>query len=188
MILPILAYGDPVLRQETDDIEKDYPKLNELISNMWETMYNASGIGLAAPQVGKSIRLFIVDTLQLKGEDFNGERDGIKEVFINATILSETGKKWAYEEGCLSIPGVREDVYRNFQIEIEYLDENFQLQTKKFDDLNARVIQHEYDHVDGVLFTDYVKPLKKRMLKKKLNAISKGEVDVSYKMKFPVAR
>lgn len=181
MILPIVAYGDPVLKRETVDIEVDYPQLSHLISDMWETMYNADGLGLAAPQIGKSIRLFIADTEQLK----DGEARGIKKVFINATLLKEEGKPWNFEEGCLSIPGVREEVLRKPKIDIEYLDENFEYHRETFEGLNARVIQHEYDHVEGILFTDHLKPLKKRLIKRKLVNISRGEVDVHYRMRFP---
>jgi peptide deformylase len=181
MILPIVAYGDPVLRKETEDIEADYPGLSRLINDMWETMYNADGLGLAAPQIGKSIRLFIVDTGQLK----DGEAEGIKKVFINATLLSEEGKPWNFEEGCLSIPGVREEVLRKPEIELEYLDENFEYHRETFKGLNARVIQHEYDHVEGILFTDHLKALKKRLIRRKLINISKGEIEVHYRMRFP---
>lgn len=188
MILPIVAFGDPVLKQEAEDIEKDYPALDELVENMYETMYNASGVGLAAPQVGLPIRLFIVDTAQLEEEDDDPKFKGIKQVFINATMLTEEGKAWPYEEGCLSIPGIRENVMRQPHIEIEYLDEKFQYHRSTFDGINARVIQHEYDHVDGILFVDHLKPLKKRLLKRKLQMISKGDINVPYKMKFPLVK
>lgn len=188
MILPIVAYGDPVLKQETDDIEQSYPQLKELVDNMFETMYNASGVGLAAPQVGLPIRLFVVDTVQLEEEDDGDKFTGIKQVFINATMLNEEGKSWPYEEGCLSIPGIRENVVRQPHIEIEYLDENFQYHRSTFDGINARVIQHEYDHVDGILFVDHLKPLKKRLLKRKLQMISKGDIKVPYKMNFPLVK
>lgn len=185
MILPIIAYGDPVLKEVGEDIEKDYPKLKELIADMYETMYNANGIGLAAPQVGLSIRLFIIDTAQLQEED-EKMKNGVKKVLINATIIEDHGQEKSFEEGCLSIPGIRENVVRPNGITIEYYDENFEFHKESYTGINARVIQHEYDHVEGVLFTDYLKPLKKRMLKRKLMGISKGEVDVPYKMKFPV--
>ncbi len=181
MILPILAYGDPILRKEGDDIDAGYPGLEQLIDDMWETMYNADGLGLAAPQIGRPIRLFIVDTQQLKDTD----EEGIKKVFINATMLEESGKVWSFEEGCLSIPGIREEVQRQPEIEIEYLDENFEYHREKYKGLNARVIQHEYDHIDGILFTDHLKPLKKRLIKRKLLNISKGDVEVRYRMRFP---
>lgn len=188
MILPIVAFGDPVLKQEAKDITQDYPDLDKLIDNMYDTMYNASGVGLAAPQVGLPIRLFIVDTVQLEDPEETPDFKGIKHAFINATILTETGKPWPYEEGCLSIPGIRENVHRQPHIEIEYLDENFQYQRSTFDGMNARVIQHEYDHVDGILFLDHLKPLKKRLLKRKLQMISRGDVNVGYKMKFPLVK
>lgn len=188
MILPIVAFGDPVLKQEAKDITQDYPDLDKLIDNMYDTMYNASGVGLAAPQVGLPIRLFIVDTVQLEDPEETPDFKGIKQAFINATILTETGKPWPYEEGCLSIPGIRENVHRQPHIEIEYLDENFQYQRSTFDGMNARVIQHEYDHVDGILFLDHLKPLKKRLLKRKLQMISRGDVNVGYKMKFPLVK
>lgn len=199
MILPIVAYGDPVLRQVCEDINQDYPNLEKLVENMFESMYNANGVGLAAPQVGLPIRLFIVDTEQLDKEEeelkSNGSESvepkkvkGIRQVFINATMLSETGGEWNYEEGCLSIPGIREQVMRERRIEIEYLDENFEYRKQKFDGINARVIQHEYDHVEGILFTDKLKPLKKRLLKKKLLQISRGETKVGYKMRIPAMK
>lgn len=197
MILPIYAYGDPVLRKVAADIDNKYPELNTLIENMWETMYNSNGVGLAAPQVGLSIRLFLVDSdyvikkMEEKGDEeeneFAGET-GIKRVFINAKIHGKEGEKWVYNEGCLSIPKVREDVTRPDEIDIEYLDENFVHHREKFDGFTARVIQHEYDHIEGVLFTDLLKPLKKRMLKSKLEKISKGEIEVDYKMKFPLKK
>lgn len=188
MILPIVAFGDPVLKQEATDITKDYPELSTLVDNMYETMYNASGVGLAAPQVGLPIRLFVVDTVQLEDDDDDPAFKGMKQVFINATLLKEEGKAWPYEEGCLSIPGIRENVMRQPHIEIEYLDEHFQYHRSTFNGINARVIQHEYDHVDGILFVDHLKPLKKRLLKRKLQLISKGDIQVSYKMKFPVVK
>ncbi|WP_282049654.1 peptide deformylase [Maribacter aquivivus] len=193
MILPIIAYGDPVLRKVADDIDKDHPKLNDLLANMWETMYNASGVGLAAPQIGLPIRIFLVDTTPFSGdEDLTEEEqkqlDGFKQVFINATIEEETGDEWAFNEGCLSIPDVREDVSRKGNIKITYLDENFKEHEKTFDGLLARVIQHEYDHIEGVLFTDKLSALKKRMLKGRLTNISKGKISVDYRMKFPAMK
>ena len=186
MILPIYAYGHPVLKKETKTIDKDYPGLQELIENMWETMYNAEGVGLAAPQIGLSIRLFVIDTVQAMEE---GEEDlGIKRVFINAEKLEEGGVPWSYEEGCLSIPDIRGDVDRLPQIKIRYVDENFEERVEVFDGINARVIQHEYDHVDGILFTQFLKPIKRRLIKRKLENIKKGKVKVDYKMKFPVKR
>ncbi|MDP3353662.1 MAG: peptide deformylase [Flavobacteriaceae bacterium] len=190
MILPIVAYGDPVLRKVGKDIDKEYPELSKLLENMWETMYKAEGVGLAAPQIGKDIRLFIVDTAPFS-QDEDLEEDertflaNYKKVFINATILKEEGQEWAFNEGCLSIPNIREDVSRNEEVTIEYLDENFEEQTEVLNGLIARVVQHEYDHIEGILFTDKLSSLKKRLLKKKLENISKGIVDVDYKMKFP---
>ncbi len=188
MILPIVAYGDPVLKLEAADIDASYQGLPDLIDNMFETMYHASGVGLAAPQVGLSIRLFVVDTVQLEDEEDEDPFKGIKKVFINATIISEKGTPWGYEEGCLSIPGVRETVMRQPTIEIEYLDEQFRYHRDIYDGMNARVIQHEYDHVDGVLFVDHLKPLRKRLIKRKLTMISKGDVDAPYRMKFPLLK
>lgn len=192
MILPIIAYGDPILKKEAVEIDKNYDGLKELIDNMWETMYNANGVGLAAPQIGKSIRLFIVDASPF-AEDVDEDHpdpkaDGLenfKKVFINPIIEEEEGEEWAFEEGCLSIPAIREDVYRKEKIVITYFDENFEFHEESFEGYAARVIQHEYDHVDGVLFTDHLSPLKKKLLTKKLLNISKGEVQIGYKMKFP---
>lgn len=193
MILPIVAYGDPVLRKVGKDIDESYPELSQLLENMWETMYKAEGVGLAAPQIGKDIRLFIVDTAPFsQDEDLDEDEKAFlatyKKVFINATILKEEGKEWAFTEGCLSIPNIREDVYRNEEITIEYLDEKFQEQTEVLNGLAARVVQHEYDHIEGIMFTDKLSSLKKRLLKKKLENISKGIVDVDYKMKFPTIK
>jgi peptide deformylase len=195
MILPIVAYGDPVLKKEGQEIEKDYEGLQKLIDDMFETMYHASGVGLAAPQIGKSIRLFIVDASPFAEEEDEENPDpkakgleGFKKVFINPIIEEESGEKWAFQEGCLSIPTIREDVYRKEKILITYFDENFDLHEETYEGYAARVIQHEYDHVDGVLFTDHLSPLKKRMLNKKLNNISKGDVDINYRMKFPVKK
>ena len=182
MILPVTLYGDPVLKKRAEDIAADFPNLQDVIKNMWQTMYAASGVGLAAPQVGMSIRLFVVDTVQLQEKrktDFNG----IKRVFINPTILEETGEEWKYEEGCLSIPGIREDVFREPVVKIHYFDEQFNEFTETFDDINARVIQHEYDHIEGVLFTDKLKLLKRKLLLPKLTKISRGEVDVDYRVR-----
>jgi len=186
MILPIYAYGQTVLKQEAEDISADYPELEKLIDDMWETMYNANGVGLAAPQIGLSIRLFMVDTVQLQEEDADDapEGTGVKQVFINAQKIEEAGKPWSYEEGCLSIPDVRCDVERPAQLKLRYLDENFEEHEQIFTGMNARVIQHEYDHIDGILFTDHVKPLKKRLLRRRLESIRKGKVKADYKMKF----
>lgn len=182
MILPIYAYGQPVLKNECHDIDKDYEDLSTLISDMWETMYEASGVGLAAPQIGRDIRLFVVDTIQVMEE---GEKDkGIKKVFINAHKIEEEGEPWAYEEGCLSIPHVRADVMRPPQITLEYYDENFEKHIETLEGINARVVQHEYDHTDGILFIDHLKPLKKKLLKRKLESIKKGIVEADYRLKF----
>ncbi|MDN3665380.1 peptide deformylase [Algibacter miyuki] len=190
MILPIVAYGDPVLKKEAKDISKDYPNLDTLLENMFETMYNAYGVGLAAPQIGLPIRLFLIDTTPFsEDEDLTEEEqkslDGFKRVFINAKITNEEGEEWAFNEGCLSIPDVREDVFRKPNITIEYLDENFEAHTEKFEGLVARVIQHEYDHIEGVLFTDKLSSLKKRLIKGRLSNISKGKIKVDYRMRFP---
>lgn len=189
MILPIRAYGDPVLRKKGTEITKEYPNLKELIENMRETMHNANGIGLAALQIGLDIRLFVIDVSPLaEDEDYADIADELKDfkkVFINAKILNEEGTEWKFNEGCLSIPDVREDVKRLDTITIEYYDENFVKHTDTFNDIRARVIQHEYDHIEGILFTDLLSPLKKKMVKGKLNRISHGEVSVSYKMRFP---
>lgn len=182
MILPIYAYGQPVLKKTGIAITSDYEGLKELIDNMWDTMYNASGVGLAAPQIGLSIRLFVIDSEQMMDE--GKEFDGVKSVFINAEILEETGDLWAYEEGCLSIPRITGDVLRQESVKIKYLDENFKEHTKTFVGLNARVIQHEYDHIEGNLFTDKLKPVKKRLIKRKLEAIRKGNIDPKYRMRF----
>jgi peptide deformylase len=205
MILPIVAYGDPVLRKVARDIPQDYANLQSLVDDMFETMYAAPGVGLAAPQIGLDIRLFVVDSAYvLKKEegtpdideapvDADDEEDnqfegevGIKKAFINAKMLKEYGKSWPYNEGCLSIPGIREDVLRLDNIVIEYYDEQFNKYTEEYSGFTARVIQHEYDHIQGILFTDKLNPIKKRFLKNKLENISKGFVDVKYKMKFPL--
>ncbi|KQS41039.1 peptide deformylase [Pedobacter sp. Leaf194] len=180
MKLPIVAYGDPVLKKIGTDIDKDYPELKELIANMFDTMYYANGVGLAAPQIGLPIRLFIVDT----GEDEDGN-PGYKRVFINAQILEETGEPWNFNEGCLSIPDIRENIMRKPNIKVKYFDENWVEHTDDVDGMPARVIQHEYDHIEGKLFTDKVSILRKTMLKSKLDAISKGNIKTDYKMKFP---
>lgn len=190
MILPIVAYGEPVLRKVGKDVTTDYPKLEELIANMWETMYNAHGVGLAAPQIGLPIRLFLVDTTPFSDDEELSKEDqealnGFKKVFINAKIEDETGSEWDFNEGCLSIPDVREDVKRKPKITINYLDEDFKSHTETYDGLLARVIQHEYDHIEGILFTDKLSSLKKRLLKSRLDKISKGKISVDYKMRFP---
>jgi len=190
MILPIVAYGDPVLRKTGKDISKEYPELDQLISNMKETMYNAHGVGLAAPQIGKSIRLFLIDASPFAEDEELDEKERVilaefKHVFINAKILTEEGEEWTFNEGCLSIPDIREDVVRNEQITVSFLDENFKEHTKTFNGLVARIFQHEYDHIDGVLFTDKLSSLKKRLLKKKLENISRGKINIDYRMRFP---
>ncbi|WPO83373.1 peptide deformylase [Chryseobacterium sp. JJR-5R] len=189
MILPIRAFGDPVLRKVAKDIEQDYPELQNLVDNMFETMYSANGIGLAAPQVGLDIRLFVIDVSPLaEDEDYDDIKDELaqfKKVFINARILEESGEEWKFNEGCLSIPDVREDVKRKDTIVIEYYDENFVKHTETFSDIRARVIQHEYDHIEGILFTDHLSSLKKKLVKGKLSKITQGEVSISYKMRFP---
>ena len=182
MILPVYAYGQPVLKEIGTEISPDYPDLEKLIADMWETMYNASGVGLAAPQIGRSIRLFVIDTVQMMEE--GKEAEGIKKVFINAQKVEEGGDPWPYEEGCLSIPNVRGDVRRPAQIKLRWQDENFNEQEAVFTGLNARVIQHEYDHTDGVLFTELLKPVKRRMIKRKLENIKKGKASADYKLKF----
>ena len=183
MILPIVAYGDPVLRKEGIEIKQDYPDLQLLIDNMFETMERSKGVGLAAQQIGKAIKLFVIDSEKMYDDDEPGE--GLREVFINAKIIDESGDLWAYEEGCLSIPGIREEIYREEKIIVQYYDRNFTFHERKFDGLTARVIQHEYDHTIGKLFIDYLKPLRKTLLKGRLDNISKGKVSVDYKMKFP---
>lgn len=189
MILPIVGYGDPVLRKVGEVIPQDYPNLNELISNMYETMYNAFGVGLAAPQIGLAIRLFIIDTEPFSDSDDLSESEkeqlnGFKQTFINPKMLIEEGEEWSFNEGCLSIPDVREDVYRNEKITIEYYDENFIKKTEVYDGLIARVIQHEYDHIEGILFTDKIASLKKTLIKKKLQNIMDGKAFPDYRMRF----
>jgi peptide deformylase len=190
MILPIVAYGDPVLRKVSKDIDKDYPDLDQLIENMWETMYASHGVGLAAPQIGRAIRLFVIDTEPFSDDEDLREQERSqlaesKMVFINAKIIEETGEEWSFNEGCLSIPDIREEVMRQPTVTIEFCDENFEKKTQTFDGILARVIQHEYDHIEGILFTDKLSPLKKRMLKGKLSNISKGKIQVDYRMRFP---
>ena len=190
MILPIVAYGDPVLKKKATEITSEYVDLKSLITNMYETMYGAYGVGLAAPQIGLSIRLFLVDTSPFAEDESYSELEkntlkSFKKTFINPEILEETGEEWAFNEGCLSIPNVREDVLRKPHIKIRYQDENFDTHIEEFDGLIARVIQHEYDHIEGVLFTDKVSTLKKRLIKSKLTSISKGKINVDYRMRFP---
>lgn len=191
MILPIVAYGTPILRKVCDDIEAGYTGLEKLLSDMWETMYNSNGVGLAAPQINRAIRLFIIDSEQIfenQEEDEKGEypdEPGFKGVFINAHVTALDGDEWTYNEGCLSIPKIREDILRNESVTISYLDEQFQPQSKTFIGITARVILHEYDHIDGKLFIDHLKPLKRTLLKRKLDDITKGKVKVDYRMVFP---
>jgi peptide deformylase len=191
MILPIVAYGAPVLRKVSRDITTDYPQLEKLIEDMWETMYASNGVGLAAPQVNRDIRLFVMDSVQIFGnldEDELGkypDEPGVKGVFINAHIKEVDGEDWAYNEGCLSIPKIREDVFRPDMVTLQYLNEHFEPVEKSFSGITARVILHEYDHLDGKLFIDYIKPLKRKLLQRKLSDISKGKIKVDYKMMFP---
>jgi peptide deformylase len=190
MVLPIVAYGNPVLRKVGLEIAPDYPGLQKLIEDMWDTMYNSKGVGLAAPQVNKDIRLFVMDSIQIlenleddEKNDYPGD-EGYKGVFINAKIKEIDGDEWPYSEGCLSIPKIREDILRRETITIHFFDENFVEHTKTFTGITARVILHEYDHIEGKLFIDYLKPLKKNLIKRKLNDISKGKVSVDYRMSF----
>ncbi|MFO0357354.1 MAG: peptide deformylase [Sphingobacteriaceae bacterium] len=194
MILPIIVYGDPVLRKVAEDIDKDYPGLDQLIKDMFETMYQASGVGLAAPQIGKAIRLFIVDTEPFVDDESDDDDDeftaeerkelkAFKKVFINARILEEEGDEWKFKEGCLSIPKIREDVSRKPNVTIEYVDEHFKKHKDTYTGLIARVIQHEYDHIQGILFTDKVGPFKRKLIAGKLSDISKGKIGADYKIK-----
>ena len=182
MIYPIVLYGDPVLKKRGEDVDPETVDIKQLSEDMFETMYQASGIGLAAPQIGLSLRIFIVDSSPIDEEE---GRPGFKRVFINPEILESQGEVWKFEEGCLSIPGVRADVQRPPVIKIRYHDEHWQERTETLDGMAARIVLHEYDHVEGILFTDRIKGLKKRLLKNKLNGISKGQVDADYKVKLP---
>lgn len=189
MILPIVGYGDPVLRKVGEAVSPDYPDLKQVIADMYETMYNAYGVGLAAPQVGLPIRLFVIDTAPFgEDEDLPAEEQlqlkSFRRTFINARIHSEEGEEWGFNEGCLSIPEVREDVYRQERVTIQYQDEDFHTRTESFDGLIARVIQHEYDHIEGILFTDRISPLKKQLIKRKLQNIMEGKTRPEYRMKF----
>ncbi len=194
MILPIVAFGDPVLKKEAEEIDANFADLSQLISDMFETMYQAKGVGLAAPQIGKSIRLFIVDGSPF-ADDPDDEPDpkakgieNFKKVFINPIIEEQAGAEWAFQEGCLSIPGIRENVSRKERILVSYYDERWQLKEEWFEGYAARIIQHEYDHVEGILFTDHLSPLKKKLLLKRLGNISQGAISVDYKMSFPSAK
>ena len=191
MILSIVAYGHPVLRKVAHEIPQDYPGLEKLIEDMWETMYASNGVGLAAPQINKSIRLFVIDSAQIfanmardKEENDYPDAPGLKQVFINAHLVEENGDDWSYNEGCLSIPKIREDITRAEEITIGYWDENFKKHKKKFTGLTARIILHEYDHIEGKLFIDHISPLKRKLLKRKLDDITKGNIEVDYKMLF----
>lgn len=190
MIFPIVAYGDPVLRKVGVEIDKTYPEFQVLLANMWNTMYNAKGVGLAAPQIGLAIRVFLIDAAPFADDENLSEADkkalsGFKKVFINAQIEEETGNDWDFNEGCLSIPDIREDVTRKDTITITYQDEKFNTHTETYDGLIARIIQHEYDHIEGVLFVDKLSSLKKRLLKGRLTNISKGKINIDYRMRFP---
>lgn len=196
MILPIVAYGDPVLKKEAEEIPEDFADLKKLVDDMFDTMYEASGVGLAAPQIGKAIRLFITDGSPFAEELEEGEEpdpravgiENFKQVFINPIIEEESGEEWAFKEGCLSIPKVREDVVRKEKVRITYYDENWNFKDEVYDGYAARIIQHEYDHIEGVLFTDHLSSIKKKLISKKLQNISKGEVNVDYRMKFPLSK
>ena len=191
MILPIVAYGSSILRAVCKDITPEYPDLTKLIEDMWETMYNSSGVGLAAPQVNRDIRLFVIDSTQIfanqdeKDKGKYPDEPGVKQVFVNAHVRKLNGEEWSYNEGCLSIPKIREDILRNEEVTMEFLDENFEAHIRTFNGITARVILHEYDHIEGKLFIDYLQPLKRKLLKSKLDDISKGKVSVDYKMNFP---
>ena len=191
MILPIVAYGSPILRKVCSNITSDSPGLEKLVTDMWETMYNSNGVGLAAPQINAAIRLFVMDSEQIfankdEDEEFDyADAPGYKGVFINAHIKALNGKPWSYNEGCLSIPKIREDVNREEEVTLEYDDENFTHHTKTFNGITARVILHEYDHIEGKLFIDYIKPLKRKLLQRKLTDITKGKINVDYRMVFP---
>jgi peptide deformylase len=192
MILPIVAYGHPVLRKRSHDIDENYPNLAKFIEDMWETMYASNGVGLAAPQVNKDIRLFVMDSAQIfanmdeeeRQEDKYPDAPGTRQVFINAHVVEEIGDDWAYNEGCLSIPKIREDIYRAEEVTITYQDETFRSHTKTFTGITARIILHEYDHIEGKLFIDHLSPLKRKLLRRKLDDIAKGKVSVDYKMAF----
>jgi peptide deformylase len=184
MILPIRAFGDPVLRKVCEDVQSDYPDLNTLIENMYETMDESNGVGLAAPQIGLAIRLFVIDSTHM----YDKKGEGLRTEFINASLVEEYNDAWDFEEGCLSIPHIREDVSRNGTIKLKFQDKDFKWHEKEFDGMTARVIQHEYDHIEGILFIDHISALKRRLLKGKLNDISKGNVKIDYRMKFPKKR
>jgi peptide deformylase len=186
MVYPIIAYGDPVLRKKAEEIDENHPDLKQLITDMWETMYHSHGVGLAAPQIGKSVRLFVVDATSFDDEDESAK--DFKKVFINPIIIEEKGKKWDFDEGCLSIPKIREDVTRKSDVTIEYYDENFNLIEETYTGMPARIIQHEYDHLEGILFIDRIHPLRKKQIAGRLSDISRGLVKTDYKMKFPLKK
>ena len=183
MILPITVFGSTVLRKKTVEIDKDYNGLNKLIDDMFETMDKADGVGLAAPQIDRNIKLFVINTAPMDEAEDDTSLTNFKKVFINPEIVEETGKEWTYIEGCLSIPDIRENVSRKSEIRIQYYDKDFNFFDEKYDGIKARIIQHEYDHLDGVLFIDKISPIKKRLLKNKLRFIAKGKVDTKYKIK-----
>ena len=190
MVLPIVAYGHPILRKVAQEIKPDYPDLEKLLADMWETMYKSNGVGLAAPQINRDIRLFILDSVQLfanqdeKDKGKYPDEPGVKKIFINPRIVSLNGKEWPYGEGCLSIPKINEDILRPAEVTLEYMDEHFQPHTETFNGITARIIQHEYDHIEGKLFIDYLTPLKRKLLKSKLDDIAKGKVKADYRMLF----
>ncbi len=192
MILPIVAYGHPILRRVAEDITTDYPGLEKFLEDMWETMYSSNGVGLAAPQVNRGIRVFVMDSAQIfenmkedEDQEEYPDKPGVKKVFINPKIIALDGKEWSYNEGCLSIPRIREDVYRSEEVTISYYDEHFVHFRDTFSGITARVILHEYDHIEGKLFIDYIKPLKRKLMKRKLDDITKGKIKVDYRMLFP---
>ncbi|MEO6914525.1 MAG: peptide deformylase [Chitinophagaceae bacterium] len=192
MILPIVAYGHPVLRKVADDISLEYPDLEKVLADMWDTMYHSNGVGLAAPQVNRPIRLFVIDSQQIfenmKEDDDKQEypdMPGLKQAFLNPHVVSVEGEEWSYNEGCLSIPKIREDVFRSEGVTIDYLDEQFVAHRKTFNGITARILLHEYDHLEGKLFIDYLKPLKRKLLRRKLDDISKGKIKTDYRMVFP---
>jgi len=186
MILPIVAYGDPILKKKAKDIDEKYPGLEKLIADMFETMYHAHGVGLAAPQVSHSIRLFVIDATPFsEGEDGDPSCKDFKRVFINPIIFEESGDEWDFEEGCLSIPNIREEVKRKPSLKIEYYDENWELYEEELEGFPARIVQHEYDHIEGILFLDHISSVRRTLLRGKLADISKGDIEVNYRMKFP---
>lgn len=188
MILPIIAYGDPVLRKVAVDVDANYPDLKKLIADMFETMENAKGVGLAAPQIGRSIRVFVVDGSPFAEDDEHPELKEFKKVFINAKIVEEKGDEWSYSEGCLSIPEIREDVKRQPTVKVRYLDENFKPHEEVLTGIPARIVQHEYDHIEGKLFIDRISTLRRTLLKSRLSNITKGNIEIKYKMKFPLKK